>query len=208
MVLLIPKLQSHFAEFLQYSSLKRLGILSLPTCVGLRYGHRSNSLRGFSWKHGINQFARQSLSSSLLRVNSVPDLPRTPPYKLEPTHPTVGWPTLLRPPFAQTLNQWYRNINLFSITYAFRPRLRDRLTLRRLALLRKPWAFGERVFHPLYRYSCQHGLFCPVQPFSRSTFSLNRMLPYRTFSSKRERTRSFGNALEPRYIFGADSLDQ
>jgi hypothetical protein len=54
---------------------------------------------------------------------------------------------------------WYRNINLFAIAYAFRPRLRDRLTLSRLTLLRKPWAYGERVFHPLYRYSCQHGLF-------------------------------------------------
>ena len=135
---LLPKLRCQFAEFLNQGSLKRLGILSLPTCVGLRYGHRFNSLRGFSWKHGINQFARQSLSSSLLRVNGVPDLPGTPPYKLEPTHPTVGWPTLLRPPFAQTLNQWYRNINLFPITYATWPRLRDRLTLSGLTFLRKP----------------------------------------------------------------------
>ena len=42
----------------------------------------------------------------------------------------------------------YRNISLFSIDYAFRPRLRYRLTLRRLALRRKPWVFGVRVFHP------------------------------------------------------------
>ena len=35
MVPLIPKLQGHFAEFLQHHSLKRLGILYLPTCVGL-----------------------------------------------------------------------------------------------------------------------------------------------------------------------------
>ena len=46
------------------------------------------------------------------------DLPGIPPYKLKPTHPSVGWPTLLRPPFTQTLHQWYRNINLFPITYA------------------------------------------------------------------------------------------
>ncbi len=87
---------------------------------------------------------------------------------------------------------WYRNINLFSITYAFRPRLRDRLTLSRLALLRNPWAYGERVFHPLYRYSCQHGLFCNVQPFLRSAFNLYRMLPYRFV---RDKTRSFGSVL-------------
>ena len=37
-VTLIPKLRVQFAEFLQYSSLKRLGILYLSTCVGLGYG--------------------------------------------------------------------------------------------------------------------------------------------------------------------------
>jgi hypothetical protein len=32
--LLIPKLQSHFAEFLQRTFLKRLGLFNLFTCVG------------------------------------------------------------------------------------------------------------------------------------------------------------------------------
>jgi len=36
--ILIPKLRMQFAEFLQHSSLKRLGMLYLPTCVGLGYG--------------------------------------------------------------------------------------------------------------------------------------------------------------------------
>ena len=35
---LLPKLRGHFAEFLQHRSLKRLGMLYLPTCVGLGYG--------------------------------------------------------------------------------------------------------------------------------------------------------------------------
>ena len=52
-----------------------------------------------------------------------------------------------------------RNINLVPIDYAFRPRLRGRLTLLRLALSRNPWTFGERVSHPLCRYSCQHSRF-------------------------------------------------
>ncbi len=52
-----------------------------------------------------------------------------------------------------------RNINLVPIDYAFRPRLRGRLTLLRLALGRNPWTFGERVSHPLCRYSCQHSHF-------------------------------------------------
>ena len=41
----------------------------------------------------------------------------------------------------------YRNINLLSIDYAFRPRLRSRLTLRRRALLRNPWTIGVRDSH-------------------------------------------------------------
>ena len=51
---LLPKLRGYFAEFLNQSYLTRLRILTLPTCVGLRYGHQSDSLRGFSWKHGIS----------------------------------------------------------------------------------------------------------------------------------------------------------
>ncbi len=52
-----------------------------------------------------------------------------------------------------------QNINCIPIDYAFRPRLRGRLTLRRLALRRNPWTFGESVSHTLYRYSCQHSHF-------------------------------------------------
>ena len=54
---------------------------------------------------------------------------------------------------------WPRNINLVPIDYAFRPRLRGRLTLLRLALSRNPWTFGDRVSHPVCRYSCQHSHF-------------------------------------------------
>ena len=45
--MLIPKLRMQFAEFLQYSSLKRLGLLDPPTCVGLRYGLRVINLEAF-----------------------------------------------------------------------------------------------------------------------------------------------------------------
>ena len=40
---LIPKLQEYFAEFLNWSSLTRLRILSSPTCVGFRYESDKNS---------------------------------------------------------------------------------------------------------------------------------------------------------------------
>ena len=55
------------------------------------------------------------------------------------------------------------NINPIPIDYGFRPRLRSRLTLRGLTLRRNPWTFGERVSHPLYRYSCQHSYFRYLQ---------------------------------------------
>ena len=45
-VTLIPKLRVHFAEFLQHHSLKRLGILYLPTCVGFGYGLNDGAI---SW---------------------------------------------------------------------------------------------------------------------------------------------------------------
>ena len=84
-----------------------------------------------------------SMGSTTLRKHSLlrhhasmlyrdPDLPKSPIYTLKPGHPTPGLSTLLRPPFTQTIVIQYRNINLFPIAYASRPRLRDRLTLSRL----------------------------------------------------------------------------
>ena len=61
--------------------------------------------------------------------------------------------------FRSVTSSWPGNINPVPIDYAFRPRLRGRLTLLRLALSRNPWTFGERVSHPLCRYSCQHSRF-------------------------------------------------
>ena len=60
-----------------------------------------------------------------------------------------------------------RNINRISIDYPLRARLRDRLTLRGLALRRNPWAFGDRVSHSVCRYSCQHSHFRYLQRTSR-----------------------------------------
>ena len=63
--------------------------------------------------------------------------------------------------------RWPTNINVVPIDYAFRPRLRDRLTLRRLALRRNPWTYGGSVSHTSYRYSGQHSLFRYLQATSR-----------------------------------------
>ena len=96
-----------------------------------------------------------------------PGLLRDPPTSLnvqsEDFDPLRRWPTLLRPPYGYHPGRC-RNIYLLPITYAFRPRLRGRLTLGRLSLPRKPWAYGERVSHSLYRYSCLHKLFSGPTP--------------------------------------------
>ena len=72
-----------------------------------------------------------------------------------------------RQPSRSVTSSWPRNINLVPIDYAFRPRLRGRLTLLRLALSRNPWTFGDSVFHTVCRYSCQHSHFQYLQEPSR-----------------------------------------
>ena len=134
-VLLIPKLRRQIAEFLQHSSLKRLGILYQSTCVGFGYG----LMRGL-----------------------FPGTPSPPPESNN------------RRRLAEFVTtRWLPNIDGIPIGYAFRPRLRDRLTLRRLALRRNPWTFGDRVFHSVCRYSCQHSHFRCLQEPSR--VSLRRL---------------------------------
>jgi hypothetical protein len=81
------------------------------------------------------------------------------------------------------------NINPVPIVYGFRPRLRGRLTLRRLALRRNPWTFGESVSHTLCRYSCQHSHFRYLQRTYRYTFAGLRNAP---LPRDLRHTRSFG----------------
>jgi hypothetical protein len=150
---LLPKLRGHFAEFLNEGSLDRLGMLYLPTCVG--FGTGAFPLpRGFSWRHGIDDLPPRATDIPS-RTSWIPDFPGIRPTGLSVGNHRHGSPTLPRPPFGQTRKTRYRNINLLAIAYAFRPRLRSRLTLSRLALLRNPWAFGGGVSHPsLVTYAC------------------------------------------------------
>src|SRR5882724_5909186 len=90
----------------------------------------------------------------------------------------------------------FRNIHLIPIDYAFLPRLRDRLTLRRLALRRNPWTYGGSVSHaPSVTHvsirtsdtsRCPHG----------SPFAGLRNAPLQRAQSRRIwHTRSFGRRL-------------
>jgi hypothetical protein len=104
------------------------------------------------------------------------------------------------------ITHWPRNIDLVPIGYAFLPRLRGRLTLRRLALRRNPWTFGDRVFHTVCRYSCQHSHFPYLHRPSR--VRLHQLRERSATACTCVHTQSFGAWLEPRYIFGARTLDQ
>ena len=72
LALLLPKLRSHFAEFLNNASPVGLRILSSSTCVGLRYGYPVNN-SGFSWQpaHTLLYFFSIRVTSS----DCTPDLP-------------------------------------------------------------------------------------------------------------------------------------
>ena len=100
--------------------------------------------------------------------------------------------------------RWPTNVRVVPIDYAFRPRLRGRLTLRRLTLRRNPWTFGDAVFHSVSRYSCQHSHFAYLQDASR--LSLHRLSERSATACTEVQTQSFGSRLEPRYIFGAGTL--
>ena len=77
-------------------------------------------------------------------------MPRTTPTCLPQDDHRLGSRSLPRPPIGQTEATWYGNINPLAIDYAFRPRLRSRLTLSRRTLLRKPWTIGGGDSHPSF----------------------------------------------------------
>ena len=136
--LLIPKLRSQYAEFLNERSLIRLGILSLPTCVGLRYGQPANSLEVFlggmgsaSWFGTKPHFpAGLEVCESRICLGL--------PLRQRPHTSSRAYAYPSASPHRSTRASWCRNVDLLSIGYAFRPRLRIRLTLRGLTFLRKP----------------------------------------------------------------------
>ena len=132
------------------SSLTRVISITLvcSTCppVSVLVQARASSLEAFLG--GLASGTRR-LRASWHRTSgyAVPDLPRTTPTCLPQDDHRLGSRSLPRPPVGQTVATWYRNINLLAIDYAFRPRLRSRLTLSRRTLLRNPWAIGGRDSH-------------------------------------------------------------
>ena len=72
-------------------------------------------------------------------------------------------------------------LTVSAIGIAVRLSLRTRLTLIRLALIRKPESCGEGVSHPLYRYLYLHLLFHTLQQGSRLTFNAEWNAPLPMF---------------------------
>ena len=110
----------------------------LPVSVYGTVDHRANIEVFLGSMIRISWLARRLVSPSPLGVNDGPDLPKPSSYRLGPAYHKQADLSLLRHPIAQTLCGRYRDINLFSIVYVFRPRLRIRLTLSGLTFLRKP----------------------------------------------------------------------
>ena len=69
-------------------------------------------------------------------------------------------------------------LNLLSIVYALRPRLRSRLTLGGRTFPRKPWVNGGQEFNLSYRYSCLHPHFLTLHVWLPLRFDALRTLPY------------------------------
>ena len=69
-----------------------------------------------------------------------------------------------------------------SIGLPVRVSLRARLTLIRLALIRKPWSYGGGASHPPYRYLYLHLLFQTLQRGSRPAFNADWNAPLPTLA--------------------------
>ena len=140
--------------------------------------------------------------------------PHAPPNTAPKDDPGLGWLASLGPAWA--FLRGYGNINPLSIDYACRPRLRSRLTLGGLAWPRNPWSSGGGVSHsPVATHACILTRVASTAGFLRR-FTPHTTLPYpsthlatdpRSATGSHE-CHSFGGVLEPRYIVGAESLDQ
>jgi hypothetical protein len=163
----------------------------LSTCVGFGTGARVLP-RSFSWRHGVRDSPALKPAGIAPQVIAVPDLPRTTPTRLPQGDHRLGSLSRPRPSVGQTDSTRYRNINLLAIDYAFRPRLRTRLTLGRRTLPRNPWTIGGGDSHP--SFVTHAGILTSRASTAgfRRRFAGVGTLSYRAIGPRSSRTRSFG----------------
>ncbi len=102
-------------------------------------------LRGFSWKQGILLLQHRSASSSHLSVKRYRIYTEPPPTCLNRDNrrpANIAFSVPLRS------NTKYRNINLFPIDYAFRPRLRGSTHPAPINVGQEPLVFRRAGFSP------------------------------------------------------------
>ena len=92
---------------------------------------------GFSWQPEITCFGTDFPSPSQLTLE-VGGFAYPQDLLLRRAQPTARSCYPSASPRRSNEHWWYRNLNLLSIAYAFRPRLRSRLTLSGRTFLRKP----------------------------------------------------------------------
>ena len=148
--------------------------------------------RGFSWEPVYHRYPfvrRRPVLSSSTGCTDLPILPLSTLFNL--LFRQQADVSLLRLPVTNIRSNGILTVS--SIGLSSRIILRSRLTLIRLALIRKPWSCGEGVSRPLYRYLYLHLLFQGLQHTSRCIFcgDWNAPLPM-IFHS-------FGNTLMPDY---------
>ena len=143
-----------------------------------------------AWHQGLAGLEPAGIAPQVMRLRIYLE---PPPHAYPRT--TIAWVPIafLVPPFGQTEATWYGNINPLAIDYAFRPRLRTRLTLSRGTLLRKPWAIGGEDSH--LSFVTHAGILTSRASTAglRRRFAGAGTLSYRTRGPKTSRTRSFGD---------------
>lgn len=113
---------------------------------------------------------------------SLPELRDFPPSSASPLGraSSCALPSASCVPPAPTHLGWHGILHPFPIGYAFRPRLRSRLTLGGRTFPRKPWASGGQDSHLSYRYSRRQSHYPALHEPSQVRFPEQGTLPYRT----------------------------
>ena len=162
------------------------------TCVRLRYGCRRDVLSGFSWEYAYARCCRSPgglayckgrlkvwiCRKGRLKVWICLHLSTPTPFNGLFRQPAAL--SLLRPRVAPCGSTGI--LTGSAIGLALRLSLRSRLTLIRLALIRKPWSFGGQVSRLPCRYLYLHLLFQTLQRGSNRAFNADWNAPLPIFS--------------------------
>ena len=174
----------------------------------MRYGRLSDSLEVISWQPSLSRSV-PAVAGTSLRLS---ELPRRICQPEPPTGFDHHFQSMAGLAYCVTPSRLCRRtdgtgiLNLFPISYAFRPRLRGRLTLGGRTIPRKSWDFGGRDSHPAYRYSCPHNHFHGVHVRLPSRFNRHGTLPYHEPRSRAVHPQRRHPVSVP-IIYGARPLD-